>query len=70
MIEFRVNDMTCGHCEASVRKAVASVAPAAHTQVSLAEHRVSIDGTSDSAAALEQAIRSAGFTPQPWAPQA
>lgn len=65
MIEFRIDDMTCGHCEASVRKAVASIAPTAHTQVSVAEHRVSIDAPDASAAALEQAIRGAGFTPKP-----
>lgn len=69
MIEFRIDDMTCGHCEASVRQAVAGVAPTAATQVNLAEHRVAIDAPSTSATALEQAIRSAGFSPKPWAAQ-
>lgn len=61
MLELNVNDMTCGHCVASITKAVQAVAPEARVQTDLASHRVSIDGASDHAAVMA-AITDAGFT--------
>lgn len=62
MIEFEVKDVTCGHCVATVTKAVGAVAPAAQVQVDLPTHTVRVDGAAD-AAAVESAIREAGYTP-------
>lgn len=62
MIEFEVKDVTCGHCVATVTKAVAEVAPAAKVAIDLPTHTVRVDGASD-AAAIESAIREAGYTP-------
>ncbi|MDB5798088.1 MAG: copZ [Paucimonas sp.] len=64
MLTFRVNDMTCGHCVASVTNAVKAVDPAAQVDVDLAQHLVKID-TQAAAPGIAQAIRDAGFTPQP-----
>lgn len=63
MIAFEVNDMTCGHCVATITKALAAADKDARVQIDLASHRVRIEPATASAAALEQAIREAGYTP-------
>ncbi|MBO3759461.1 heavy-metal-associated domain-containing protein [Ciceribacter sp. L1K22] len=59
MIEFRVEDMTCGHCEKTVRAALADALPGAPVTVDLARHRVTVDGDAEKAAV---AIAEAGYT--------
>ena len=66
MIEFQVNDMTCGHCVATITRAVAGVEAAAKVDIDLPTHRVRINATGD-AQRFESAIREAGYTPQPVA---
>ena len=61
-IELTVNDMTCGHCVGTVRKALEEALPGADITVDLATHKVSFTG---SRAAGEEAIREAGYTPEP-----
>lgn len=63
MISFEVTDMTCGHCVASITRAVQALDAQARVQVDLAAHRVDIDGASADAALLKAAISDAGFTP-------
>jgi copper chaperone len=63
MVTFQVNDMTCGHCIGAITKAVAFVDPGAKVQVDLASHRVQIEPTASTAAALSDAIKVAGYTP-------
>lgn len=58
---FTVSDMTCGHCEKTVRGALEDVLPGAPVTIDLASHRVTIDGD---AAKAEEAIREAGYTPE------
>ena len=62
MIEFEVNDMTCGHCVGAITKAVASVDAAAKVETDIPAHRVRIHG-SDQTQKLTEAIREAGYTP-------
>lgn len=62
MIQFEVNDMTCGHCVGAVTAAVKDVAPEAIISVDLAEHAVRVEGVPD-ADVVEQAIREAGYSP-------
>lgn len=62
MIEFHVEDMTCGHCVGTVTKAVKEADPKASVEIDLASHLVRIDGSSE-AEAIEEAIRDAGYTP-------
>ena len=63
MIEFQVNDMTCGHCVGAINKAIADVDAAAKVEIDLPTHRVRITGAEEQAE-LEAAIREAGYTPQ------
>ena len=62
MIEFQVNDMTCGHCVGAITEAVATVDPLAEVEIDLPTHRVRIKG-SDQAQKMGEAIRGAGYTP-------
>jgi len=63
MIEFQVNDMTCGHCAGVITKAVAEIDAAAKVEIDLPTHRVRITGT-EALAEVEAAIREAGYTPE------
>lgn len=56
-----VNDMTCGHCVGTVRKALEEALPGAEISVDLATHRVEFTGDR---ATGEEAIREAGYTPE------
>lgn len=58
---FTVNDMTCGHCVGTVRKALADALPGAEIAIDLDSHRVEFTGD---AARGEEAIREAGYTPE------
>ncbi len=62
MITFQVNDMTCGHCVATVTKAVKALDAGAQVDIDLAAHQVRVESASP-AAQVEAAIRDAGYTP-------
>jgi len=64
MIELQVQDMTCGHCVGRVTQAVKAVDDAATVDVNLENKRVNIS-SSHAAAEFQDAIREAGYTPQP-----
>lgn len=64
MIEYHVNDMTCGHCVSTITKAVQQAAPGAAIDIDLEQHRVRIDAAPDAQPAIENAIRDAGYTPE------
>ncbi|MEH6689926.1 MAG: heavy-metal-associated domain-containing protein [Pseudorhizobium pelagicum] len=59
---FTVPDMTCGHCEKSVRSALDQALPGAAVTIDLAGKRVTVAGDAGRA---EAAIRDAGYTPEP-----
>lgn len=63
MIEFQVDDMTCGHCAGVISKAVKGVEPAAQVDIDLAAHCVRVRGDVLAAGKLEAAIKDAGYTP-------
>jgi copper chaperone CopZ len=67
MLVFDVKDMSCGHCVASITKAVQATDPGARVEIDLASHRVQVQPVQSDAAAVQQAIAAAGFTPQPVA---
>jgi copper chaperone len=60
MITLEIPDMSCGHCKATVEKALASVDPAAAVTVDLAARRASVD-TGMPVTALIAALDAAGF---------
>jgi len=63
MIQFKVEDMTCGGCAASITRAIKAVDGAALVEVDLPRHLVRVEPGSSSAGQIEGAIRDAGFTP-------
>jgi copper chaperone len=61
MIELTVNDMTCGHCVATVERAVKSVDGGAKVAIDLGTHAVRIESDKP-AASFAKAIEDAGYT--------
>lgn len=62
MITFQVNDMTCGHCVATITKAVKAVDAGATVETDLDAHRVRV-ASARPGGEIEAAIRGAGYTP-------
>ncbi len=62
MITFTVNDMTCGHCAATITKAVQAVDSHATVNVRLDSKRVEIN-SGQTPEVLAEAITDAGYTP-------
>ncbi|MBB2904480.1 copper chaperone [Rhizobium sp. RAS22] len=58
---FLIPDMTCGHCEKTLRGALSDVLPAAAVNIDLSTHRLTVTGD---AATAEEAIREAGYSPE------
>ena len=67
MIEFTVNDMTCGHCASTITRAVKEVDSAGRCEIDLAAHSVRIT-SAHPAADFKAAIEEAGYTPEPVEP--
>ena len=67
MISFKVEDMSCGHCVGVITRAVTALDADAIVTTDLPAHRVDIQSSGASAADLLEAIREAGYTPQPVA---
>ncbi|SCK20806.1 copper chaperone [Variovorax sp. HW608] len=65
MIAFQVNDMTCGHCVSTITNAVRSADGEAKVQIDLSTHRVQIESETANAQELAEAIKQAGYTPEP-----
>ena len=63
MIEFKVEDMTCGHCASAITRAVKDVDGEARCEVDLAAKRVRVTSTKP-AEDFREAIADAGYTPQ------
>lgn len=57
---FQVEDMTCGHCEKAITKALDEALPGAAVTIDLKAHEVAVEGD---VAKAEEAIREAGYTP-------
>ena len=64
MIEFGVNDMSCGHCASAIQRAVKEVDAASRCEVDLDSKKVRIESTHP-AAEFKAAIEEAGYTPVP-----
>lgn len=60
-VKFKVEDMTCGHCEKAIRSALAESLPGADVNVDLENHEVTVNGDQ---AIAETAIREAGYEPR------
>ena len=64
MIEFTVNDMTCGHCASTITRAVKEVDAGGKCEIDLAGKRVRIVSDRPSEE-FRAAIEGAGYTPIP-----
>jgi len=60
MTKLSVPEMSCGHCKATVEKAVASVDAGASVDVDLENRTVSIETSADNAA-LIAALKAEGY---------
>lgn len=63
-LEFRVEGMTCGHCEKAVRNALETVSGPGKAKVSLTEGKAWVEGSADPAAlipALIAAVAEEGY---------
>lgn len=58
---FLIPDMTCGHCEKTLRSALSDVLPDAAVNIDLSTHTLIVTGD---AATAEEAIREAGYSPE------
>jgi copper chaperone len=63
MVKLKVEQMSCGHCAATVQKAVKSVDPGADVQVDLAGGTVVVS-TNVEESRISEAIREAGYPNQ------
>lgn len=70
MIAFEVKDMTCGHCAATITKAIEATDKNARLSIDLARHLVMIESAQADASRLQEAIAEAGYTPVPAEAQA
>lgn len=62
MTKFSVPDMTCGHCKASIEKAVLDADEGAELDFDLDKHEVAVDSVL-AAEELAKVIQDAGYTP-------
>lgn len=60
MLEFKVENMTCGHCVAAVTGALRGLDPAAEVRADLGQGRVSVTSAVP-AGQLAAAIEAAGY---------
>ena len=67
MTNFIVPDMTCGHCVATITRALQAADPAAQVRIDLPSHRVQVEAATLPPQALQAVITEAGYTPQPAA---
>lgn len=61
-ITLTVNDMTCNHCVGTLRSALEDALPGTTVDIDLETHKVRFTGDR---AKGEEAIREAGYTPEP-----
>ena len=61
-LTLRVEDMTCGHCAGTIKKAVEAALPGTQVDAEPASRLVSIRGTAD-LAAVKAIVTEAGYTP-------
>jgi len=62
MIEFRIEDMSCGHCASVITKTVKALDSAATVEIDLAQKKVTVQSTEDRAV-IAEALTEAGYTP-------
>ena len=62
---FTVTGMTCGHCEASVKRALLQLDPGAQVRIDRGQNKVQVSGGTQPREALAAAIREEGYEVAP-----
>jgi copper chaperone len=62
MLEFDVQDMSCGHCASTITKTLKQLDPQAKVEVDLEAKKVRVESGEDRAT-LAEALTEAGFPP-------
>lgn len=65
MIHLRVPDMSCGHCAATIEKAITSLDPAARVTFDMDARTISVE-TDQSLEAIGAALKEAGYGTDPF----
>jgi copper chaperone len=60
-MRFHVENMTCGHCDRTIRKAIAALSPEAKVAIDLRARTVAIEGTL-TAAQIVAALAEEGYS--------
>lgn len=63
MLQLKVPDMTCGHCEKTIRNALSVLPGIKKLEIDLPGKILRIEGKPDSAA-IRRAISESGYTPE------
>ncbi|KPH78368.1 MULTISPECIES: heavy-metal-associated domain-containing protein [Bosea] len=61
-LNFRVDDMTCGHCAGTIKKAIETTLPGTTVDADPASKLVNVTGFGDYAA-IKAIVTDAGYTP-------
>ena len=62
MLEFTINDMSCGHCASMITKTVQALDGQAKVEIDLPLKKVQVESTQDRATLVE-ALTEAGYPP-------
>ncbi|MDP1668103.1 heavy-metal-associated domain-containing protein [Phaeovulum sp.] len=65
MTKFNVPEMSCGHCTATITRAIGTVDASAKVECDLASHTVTVAGSSAREPALIAAMKAAGYAATP-----
>ncbi len=63
MVEFQIDDMTCGHCVSTITRQIRTADPQAEVAIDLDRHHAGIRSQSLSAERVRALIEDAGFSP-------
>ncbi len=64
MTTFHIPDMSCGHCKATVEKAIHALDPAARIDFDMEARRIALDSRAETAD-LQAALAAAGYLAKP-----
>lgn len=62
MSTFKVNDMSCGHCEKTIKSEFSKTEPSAQVQVNLQDKTVTVENLADDRAIF--LLKEIGYTPE------
>jgi copper chaperone len=62
MMEFKIEDMSCGHCASVITKTVQALDSAAKVEIDLAQKKVTVESREERAV-IAEALTEAGYAP-------